>query len=241
MTMPTRMTASVIVAAAAATAHADIVQMGFTGTGRGQNVQISMGSRTTGTFAGQLMYAVTDATGIGEQLLGENALYCTDLFHTVSPTNLEYQITGLTEVPDSAPMNASQAGAIRDIFAYANEEQFSSDTSNAFAAAFQLSIWEIVSDYDSEIGRSSLDVGSGWFQAGGDEHEGLDKKVLKHIDNIFDAVGSDTEYGGTVLAFQSGAAQDQLRSVSGRTIPTPGSTASLALGLLVIVGRRRRD
>ena len=238
--MPTRTTAAVIVAAAAATAHADIVQMGFTGTGRGQKVQITMGSSQTGTFAGQLMYTVTDATGVGEQLLGENAFYCTDLFQTVSRTNLEYQITGLTEVPDAAPMNASQAGAIRDIFAYANEEQFSSETSNAFAAAFQLSVWEIVSDYDSTLGRESLDIDSGWFQASGWRNASLGSDVLGYMGDLFDAVGTDIAYGGSVLAFQSEFAQDQLRSVPGRAIPTPGSTASLALGLLVTVGRRRR-
>lgn len=233
--MKHRTTAAVILAATAATAHADIVEMHFTGKGQGQNVRLEMGDRSINTFAGQLLHEVTGATGAGEQLLGINAYFCTDLFQYATARSTEYTITALTEVPDSKPMSAPAAGAIRNIFAYAGGEQLDLDAPDPFAAAFQLAVWEIVSDYDEDIGRSSMDVEHGWFRAKASKSASLGPEVRGYLDDLFDAVGSGDDYGVGVMAFRSSTSQDQLR-----TIPAPGSTAAFAAGLLVMIGRRRR-
>lgn len=220
----------------AATAHADIVDMYFSSTGRGQNVHVAAGDRSFNTFAGQLMHQVVGGTGTGADLVGLNAFYCVDIYEYASHTTSPFTITTLTEVPDSQPMSAGAAGGISSIFAAADGQQFQSDAPTAFTAAFQLAVWEIASDFDDQLGASSLDLSNGWFRASGAGGAVLSPQVLAYAEDLFDAVGQGLQFDGEVFAMRSDVRQDQ---ISSRTIPTPGSTASLACGLLLIIRRRR--
>ncbi len=253
--MPTRLTAAAVLVATAAglasSARADIVDMYFSGAGRGQAVLIEIGDRTISTFAGQLIHEVTAATSeSGDDpdgsdswaMLGSQAFFCTDLFQPTSSSTLPYTLTGLTGVPDSAPMSPTTAAAVESLFASADQAQFAADATDELAAAFQLALWEVVTDYTPAGGRASLDIAAGGFRARNPLNEPLSGAVLAQLGTLFDAVGSGESFGGEIMALRSPVAQDQLTAVMGvpATIPTAGSLASFGLGLLVVVGRRRR-
>lgn len=220
-------------ALAASSAQADIVDMHFTGVGRGQNVRITMGDASLNVFAGQLLHEVTSGDGRGEALLGTSPMFCTDLFQHVATQPTTYQITGLTGVPDSNPMGPRTASAIRDIFAAADGAQLQLQASSDLAAAFQLAVWEIVSDYDWHAGRQSLSLSDGWFRAAKMDGSPLAPGVLAGVASLFDAVGEGTAYEGLV-ALRSPTAQDQLA-----VIPSPISSAALGIAALSLIARRR--
>jgi len=232
---------SLVVAACAPAARADLVDMYLTGTGRGVDVRITMGSRHADTFAGQLLHQADSATGEGGVLLGVNAYYCTDLFEYAATTPTTFTITGLDEVPDSAPMSGATARAVESLFAFADGRKFESGASSAFAGAFQLALWEVISDYDPGHGRSSLDVSEGWFTATGRKHKPLAPDVRAHLGELLDAADAGESFAGSILALRSDGYQDQLYAIpEDPSIPAPASAAALGCGLLLRPGRRRR-
>jgi len=241
--MPNRPSAAVVLlAAAAATAHADIVDMYFSGPGRGMQVQIEVDDRTISTFAGQLIHEVTAADEALESFVGAQPFFCTDVFQPTSRHTLPFTLTNLTGVPDSQPMSSTTANAVRSLFASAGQAQFASDAPDDLAAAFQLALWEVVTDYDALVGRDSLSLDSGRFSASGPSSQPLTPSVLARLDTLFSAVGAGEQFLGEVTAFRSPVAQDQLTAVAGvpATIPTSGSLASFSMGLALAFGRRRR-
>lgn len=234
--------AVVLLAAAAGIAQADVVDMHFSRLGQGEHVQLTLGSRTINSFAGQLIHDVTQTDPAWGDLLGEQAFFCTDLFQGTSSSTLAYTLTGLTDVPDSQPMSAATASAVESLFASADQAQFAADAPDDLAAAFQLALWEVVADYDDELGRSSLDLSNGWFRASAPSNGPLSNSVLARLNTLFDAVDAGESFGGQVHALRSPAAQDQLFAVAGipASVPTPGSLASFAAGMMLAAGRRRR-
>ena len=234
--MPSKASAAIVLVAVATAAHADIVDMHYTGLGSGHRVKIYAGHRPMNTFAGQLIHEVTRADESWPLGVGAQPFFCTDLFQTASGRSNPFTISELTEVPDSQPMSASTALAVRSLFASASQSQFDTHAPNDLAAAFQLALWEVVSDYDSRLGRSSLDIESGWFRARDSGGNGLSDAVQDRLGTFFDAVAGGERFDGEIFALRSPRAQDQLTS-----IPTSGSTASLCLGLALAYGRRRRE
>ena len=233
--MPNRPSAAVVLLAAAA-AHADIVEMHYTGLGSGHRVQINAGDRAMSTFAGQLIHNVTRADESWRLGIGAQPFFCADLYQYASSSSNPFTISGLTDVPDSRPMSAQTALAVKSLFASAGQAQFDRNAPNDVAAAFQLALWEVVSDYDSELGRSSLDIDSGWFRARDAGGSTLSVAVQDRLGTLFDAVADGERFHGEIFALRSPRAQDQLAS-----IPTSGSIASLCFGLALVYGRRRRD
>ncbi|MBK7403337.1 MAG: hypothetical protein IPJ41_01565 [Phycisphaerales bacterium] len=227
-------TAATVLALAAAAAEADIVDMYYSGPGRGRNAQITMGNVTEGVFAGQLLHQVSTAQGRGEALLGATPMFCTDVFQDVAWQQTAFTLTRLIEVPDSQPMSPRTAGAVRDLFAAANGAQLDLNGSNDFAAAFQLAVWEVVNDYDWHAGRASLNLSEGWFRAANLDGSALSGTVLSSVESLFDSVGSGSSYAGLV-ALRSPTAQDQLA-----VVPSPGAATALAGAALALIARRRR-
>ena len=236
--------AAVLLVAVAATAHADIVDMHFSTLGRGQPVELSLGSQSVRAFAGQLVHETTaaDSEELLGAFLGSQPYFCIDPFQATSRQSLPYTLTDLTGVPDSLPMRDSTAAAVRSLFASANHAQFAGDAPDDLAAAFQLALWEVVSDFDAGLGRSSLDLDRGWFRASAPGRQPLSESMLARMDTFFNAVESGERYSGQVIALRSPVAQDQLTAVAGvpASIPTSGSLASFSLGLGLMFGRRRR-
>lgn len=230
-----------VLAAAAATAQADIVDMYATGPGRGVEVRLQMGHEKVTTFAGQLLHQADSATGVGERLLGEHAYYSTEPFDHPATSPTTFTISTLAEAPSSRPMGAARAAAVESLFAFANGRQFEEDAPAAFAGAFQLALWEVVADYEADDGAESLDVFEGQFRVAEREHPQLSRDVLAHLGDMFDAVGPAERFSGSVVALRGDHHQDMLQAVmSDRAVPAPASSAALGAGLILLAARRRR-
>jgi len=222
-----------------AVATADTVDLEFLGTGKGRNARISFGGSTQNVFAGQLRYDFSNGTGIASGFSGEMITFCTDLLEHVSSSTLEYEVAPVESVPGFDPMGADRAAAIRDLYRFAAGSQVDPGADRDFAAAFQLAVWEAVSDFEIADGRSSLDVEAGDFTAFRTNGSSLSSAVSGHLSDLFDAVGSYSGSGGgsTVLALRNDGAQDQLIET---VIPTPMASMMGIAGLAGVTGVCRR-
>ena len=222
------------VASLASTSLADLVDMRFAGTGRGRNVQVTLGERTFGTFAGQLRHVFSNGTGAAAGLTGELVTYCTDLSQYVSSNTSTYTMLPVASAPAGGAMGIEKARAVGSLYGYALDAQLTSSTSDDLATAFQLAIWEIVTDYNYALGPSSLSLDSGSFRA--TRTNGT--AIWSSVNNILSSFFANTENTSFALselgAVTSGRFQDQIV-----LIPSPGTGLLAACGL-VMIGRRRR-
>ncbi|HRQ73666.1 MAG TPA: hypothetical protein PLU35_11620 [Phycisphaerales bacterium] len=228
-----RLAAVFAVAGFAVSASADIVEMKFTGTGQGRNVKVTIGDKSMGVFAGQLKHTILSGTGLGADLVGDHITYCTDLYEYVKSSPTTYTIVTLPEMPDSSPMGFARAGGVYDLFAWAGSQQFDPAVSKDFAAAFQIAVWEIVTDYDPSIGGASLNVAAGALKVKDSGGGPLSSGISGHLAAMFDAVGSDSARRG-VVGLRASGAQDQMT-----VIPAPGPLVLAAASLALVVPRRR--
>ena len=226
--------AAVIAATAAGIASADVVTMKFVGTGAGQNVKWKYnGGSEQSTFAGQLRHNITSGTGIGADWVGEHNLYCTDIFQYVATSYKTFDINTPDLAPTSSPMGAARAQALYDVFSAFTDSALVSGIGNEFAAAFQIAVWEIVSDFDGSVGRSSLSVDAGKFKVTKVNGSATRTSSFNnYLNDIFDSIGSSAN--PNVVALTNGGAQDQLFY-----IPAPGPIALAGAGMLMLSRRRR--
>ncbi|MFO0783616.1 MAG: hypothetical protein U0636_08015 [Phycisphaerales bacterium] len=209
-------------------ATADFVDLQFTGVGAGQMVKVTSPSRNGDVFAGQILFTLTNSTGIN--LDGNWILYCCDLGQTVSGSTNTYEVLPVSSVPVNGPMGAIKAAAIGDLYAAAGGNQYTND--NDFATAFQLAIWEVVTDYVG--GPASLaDITSGSFQATMTDSSPLSAGIAGYLSFLLNAIG--TTNGANVLGLGNEGLQDQLIEV-----PGPGVLAAGAIGAVLSGARRRR-
>ena len=101
-----------------------------------------------------------------------------------------------------------------------------------FAAAFQLAVWEIITDYNP-ADQFALGITTGNFRATRTDGNPLSSGVMNHLTSLFAAVGAGHN-PDTLLGLRSTTHQDQIIPV-----PAPGSAALAGLGLLCLAGRRR--
>lgn len=228
---------AVIASLAGASAYADTVNVRFTGTGRGQSVRIDFPGGSMNVFAGQLNHELTNGVGPqGVALEGNWATFCTDITQHVTNSPLTYDIVDLSLVPNVSPMGNAKADALRDVYAYANGAQAAGNASNEYAAAFQLAVWEIVTDYDANAGNASLSIAGGGFRATQTNGSALSSNIQNYLASFFGSVGSPG--GATLLGLRSSTAQDQIIPTS--YVPAPGSAVLGGLGGLCMGIRRRR-
>jgi hypothetical protein len=238
-----RTSAAVAILAAAHVAHADIVDAHFTGMGSSLPIRLTTGANAFNSFAGQLRHEVTGAPEGWESLLGEQRFYCVDPFQLVSSATTPYTLTGLTDVPDSAPMSPAAARAVRSLLAGAERagfDPFSPTLPSPYGAAFQIALWEVATDYDPDAGRASLDPASGWLRVQGRGNSPLNPVVRDTLSTLFDAVDEQLAYVGSVHALRSGTAQDQLFAVAGEPLSIPAPATLFLLGTTLAFARRRR-
>ncbi len=234
----TNITKIALTAAAVATiagiASADVVSMKFLGTGAGQNVKWKLnGGSETGTFAGQLRHDITSGTGIGADFVGEHLTFCTDIYQYVSGSYKTFDIVALDAAPNSAPMGLGRAQALYDIFSVYTDSAMIAGINNEFAAAFQVAVWEIVTDYNAGTGPSSINVDAGNFKLTKVNGSSSRSSAFNgYLSDIFGTIG--TNASANLVALSSGSAQDQLYY-----IPAPGPLA-LAGASMFMMARRRR-
>lgn len=230
--MKTSIYATMIAAtvAAAGAAHASTITVQYTGTQRGQNVAIQSPDRTGNVFAGQLKHTLSDGPA---ELNGDWITYCADLAQGVSGTPRTFEVVDIAVLPGNAPMGAAKASAIADLYAFAGGSQLLATASNDFAAAFQLAVWEIITDYNPSETNFALGITTGNFRATRTDGNPLSSGVMNHLTSLFAAVGAGHN-PDTLLGLRSTTHQDQIIPV-----PAPGSAALAGLGLLCLAGRRR--
>ncbi|MCA9289628.1 MAG: hypothetical protein KDA25_00780 [Phycisphaerales bacterium] len=228
---PNRAACSLVVGLLLTTgAAADSVDAQFVGVGLGRNVSITYDGSSFGVFAGQLIHHIDTGGGPVDGLTtGDYTTFCTELSQMVATSVSPFEVVGLEEAPNSAPMSAVRAAAVRDLFAYAGSMPYATESTGAnrdFAAAFQLAIWEVVTEYNGAA--ADLDLGSGTFAASGlyasTYHGG---GIGAAVTDLFGAIGIGNEVPG-LRAISNFAAQDQLVM-----IPLP---APILLGILGLAG-----
>lgn len=226
----------VSVAAFVSAAGADVVNVKFTGTGQGGNVSVQFNGSPMNVFAGQLKHDLSGGTGAAAGLSGNYRTYCTDLYQFVTSTMLSYDVVPIEALPSSSPMGAAKASALMDMYTTANGAQLLPSAANDYAQAFQLAVWEVATDYNPNVGSSSLSVTAGNFRATNTDGGQLSESVRGHLTSLFAAIGAPRT-GATpqVLGLRSGSNQDQLVQV-----PGPGSAVMATAGGLLVGVRRRR-
>lgn len=229
-------TAVAAIACAACVANADTVDVKFIGTGKGSNATISLDNSNKSVFVGQLKHSFSNGTGAGADIQGDYVTFCCDLTQYVTSSPMTYSVETPDDMPHSpgySAMGADAAQAIFDIYKFANGAQLTGASSNAFATAFQLAIWEIVYDFDSQEAGNGLNTGNGAFKvqslAGG-----LATDINNHLTSLFAAIGNGGN-GSGVYGVASYCAQDQLVVVP---LPAPAMLGMAGLGGLAIVRRR---
>lgn len=236
--MRTHRAALCIACFAAAPAAADTVDVRFTGTGAGQNIQVALNGNPLGVFAGQLEHHLSNGTGDAADLNGDLTTFCTDLFEYVTHSDKQYDLVDLADTP-APPMGADKADAIADLYGYTGLNILSGSTGSSLAAAFQIAVWEVVHDFDSAEGASSLDVEDGSFQASAWGGGSLSGSVQAHLSNLFGAIGANAGGGSGLRLYglKHDGAQDQVAATS---IPLPAPAMLAAAGLAGVGLTRRR-
>ncbi|MGJ8637117.1 MAG: hypothetical protein ACSHX5_09755 [Phycisphaerales bacterium] len=234
--------ASFIAVAAIATAsNADLVDMQFTGTGAGSNVQIQLGfADAKNVFAGELNHVISSATGLSSYLNGEHRTFCADITESVSSSGAQYLVAPLETIPLTAtvttPMSTQRADAIRALYRSSSATLLAGDLSNAYAAAMQLTVWEIVNDFDGSADSINLDQGT--LRVTGTNGSDMNQDILDQLSNlksdIMFALNQQDDGIERVIGLSNSGAQDQLV-----TIPAPGAFALIAIGGLITHRRRR--
>lgn len=234
--------ASCIALAAVATAsNAGIVDMRFTGIGAGSSVQIQLGDADAkNVFAGELNHVITSATGLDSYLNGEHRTFCADITETVASNGAQYFTAPLETIPltasNSVPMSSTRADAIRALYRSSSATLLAGNLTNAYAAAMQLTVWEIVNDFDGS--ENSINLDQGTLRITGTNGSDMNQDILDQLSNlksdIMFALNQQNDGVERVIGLANSGAQDQLV-----TIPAPGALALLMAGGCIVHRRRR--
>ncbi len=215
-------------------------QMAFTGTGKGSNVKIIFNGNSFNAFSGQLQHTISGAAGLNSVINGDRRTFCIDLSQHVSRNTNTYEIVDIVaEVGGISPAFAGVRGAaISGIYNTYGTTAIGGtrSTSNDFAAAFQMAVWELAYDFTGVASSISLTGGVARFKK--TDGTALSSGILTQFNTIISAIGNGPIAAGLV-ALRSGNYQDQLVYVPGTLIPSAGSAAMAALGGLMIARRRR--
>jgi hypothetical protein len=233
--MKTNIAAIAVLLAAASAANADIVNMKFTGTGIGSNVRVTYNGSTKDLFAGQLKHEFTGATGTSSYINGLRNTFCSDLAQYVTSTPKPYEIVGISALPTLVTHAGDKAAALSRLYNYAGNTAIASSASADWATAFQLTVWEIVTDYVPGSVNRGLAITTGGFKAQRTNNTPLTTSVSSLVSQFFAAATSESSDIAPIVGVTSGTAQDQIV-----VVPAPGAMALAGFGGLLTLSRVRR-
>lgn len=211
-----------VVIAAAGAATAGPVVFDFEGTARGRSVSIdSDGGITGNVFAGSIKHRVD-----GELLM----TYCINPDQWAQGGVKNFDMTSLGSALSFRDDYQAKANVIAELADNAGSTLWESDTDKNVAAAFQLSVWEIVKDYDADLGAASFDFQGGSFKASGKD------SVFSLANSMLSGIGftRDNDIG------YLGYTHDRHQDFMGKDIPAPGAIALGLAGAPLLASRRRR-
>jgi hypothetical protein len=216
----------------AGSAGAAMIEMRQVGIGQGDMFKVTLHGEMRDLFAGQIVHELRNATPGGEAFEGTLITYCTEIAQHVSTDWSLYDITTVDDAPVPGPvMGPAKAQAIRNMMNAMLLEELAGRFDAGLAAAFQLAIWEVVYDFDENVGRGSLTLESGALLAASSSGGELSAEVATETNMLLDASGILAE-GVIGTAFVSRTFQDQI-------VPTPGAAALAGVGGLMFLRRRR--
>lgn len=234
MNTRTPVLAAVLLCSLGSAAMADTVDAKFTGTAKGSNVTITVGASSKNVFAGQLKHTFANGTGLGAAISGDMVTYCADINQYVTSTFKTFNVTQIANLSDASPMGIAKANAIAGLYAFAGGGQVLSTASNDLATAFQLAVWEIITDYSPEDGGASLNITGGNFKATKTDGSALSAGIMTHLSALLANIGGPLPEGISLYGVSSSSAQDQIVMV-----PSAGTASLAGLGLLCVARRRR--
>lgn len=218
---------------------ASTVDVKYLGKGAGQSVKMTFNGNTKTVFAGQLKHQLSNAGAGYSWLNGTHLTYCTDLAQYVTSSTKNYTIEQIENMPGASPMGQAKADAIRALFAVANGDQSSSTATADYATAFQLAVWEIVTDFSgSSFAMNAASFTTGNFKAKKTNNNALSSTIVNTASNLYNSAVLFLQNNGSssqVLGIASGSYQDQLVQV-----PAPGCAALAGIGGILVARRRRR-
>lgn len=215
-----------VVAFVGAVASADVVSFQFAGVSRGNNIGISTnGGNFTNVFAGSVIHNV-DAL--------RTVTFCIDPDQWAQTGTASFERTSLFDALSHRGEYKSKSWAIVDLAAAAGDSIWTESADKNLASAFQIAVWEVVMDFDAEVGAASLNLANGNFRAQGTNASSLSSSVSSIVNNLFAAISFERAAIGNFDAFTNGSHQDFMTKV-----PAPG-TMVLSLAALPLLASRRR-
>lgn len=219
---PTAAISAACVAAISAPALAGPVSFDFEGTVGGRNVSIV----TEGGISGNVF-----AGGIKHLVDGELAItYCIDPEQWAQTGTTTFEQQALARGIRPRAGWSAKAAAIAQVADGIGESLWTTSVDRDVAAAFQLTVWEILKDYNANTGAAGLNFAEGDFTASGDA------SVISRAEGLFASIGANARsVGGGYVAFTHDNHQDMM----GKSVPSPASLALAGITLPLFARRRR--
>ena len=225
---------------ASLSASAQTFSLRYTGPDQGRELRVIHPDMRGGNFTGYVGSFTFDATPLAGGDTTNFLTYCltpSQRIETNQGISNEYELVSVFDERvlngDDAATATVRSDAIAAVTAAAAGMQV--NPSENFAIAFQLIVWEILLDYDQNVGLSSIDLTGGDLRSFEADLSPLDSEIGTFFDALKTSVGASPGAGGLQpLAFHNDTLQDQLVFV-----PAPSGAALLAIGGLAAARRRR--
>jgi hypothetical protein len=239
--MKMRIVFALALAGAAGMAKADTVDLSYTGTGNGRVVTVKLGAQTWDAFAGRLNFSTANGTGQLASMPSSVVMFCAELLQGQSGSSNQFaksSIATLSSNGGATNLGFARQQAIYDLYAAAAGRQFT--LGHDYAVAFQISLWEVIYDYNPAATGGQLDVNGGTFRAYTQGGAALSTSITEKVSFLLGSIGMNAAANG-LMGFKNGGFQDELW-VSDGLVPLPtGAWLGLAgLGVAAFIRSRRR-
>ena len=206
------------IAALTGTAAATTVDVVYNGLGAYETVTVTSPGYNGNVAAGQLLLTLSNSSDTNAIQNGNYISFCADLYQFTNGGPNSYNVVGVDQLPTSAPMGAAAAQGIANMYAFAAGAQYANDS--AWAAAFQIAVWEVANDW------STLDPGTGNFAV-----TGYSAQAGIYLNQLLAAAFQPGS--ASIVGLANDTYQDFI-------VEVPGPASLAVMGLAGLVGRARR-